>query len=143
MFSDIFLESTVSLLPIEINRSQQEYYFPPNTEPLGELYDNYIVNMDPLWEWDIVWYKDRWSIEFIGQDGVVLSEDPSCKFSNQDNEAAFQDNIYKNIDPDTARAIIEATHHTNFAIHMVSTSANRLTIHFLRRNDIYKDVLTF
>ena len=32
------LESTVILFPIESNRLQPEYYFPPNTEPSSKYY---------------------------------------------------------------------------------------------------------
>ena len=52
------------------------------------------------------------------------------KWSNPDNNAAFQAKLYKNIDPDTAKAIIEGTHHPNRAMHKIITSANCLLINF-------------
>ena len=43
------------------------------------------------------------------------------KFSNPDDEAASQAEIYKKIDTETAKSIISATHHTNGTIHDIST----------------------
>ena len=39
------LESTVSWFPIELNRTEQEYYLPPNIEPNSKYYlENYFEN---------------------------------------------------------------------------------------------------
>ena len=63
--------------------------------------------------------------------------------SNPDDKAAFQDKIYEKIDPETAKAIIAATHHPNRAMHKISISVNHLPIHFFINNEIYKDIMTF
>ena len=39
------------------------------------------------------------------------------KMSNLDEEAVFQSELYKNIDPNTAKAIIAATHLPNCDMH--------------------------
>ena len=54
----------------------------------------------------------------------------AIKLSNLDNRAAFQAEIYKNIDIETAKAVISATHCTNHAIHKISTLVNHLLIIF-------------
>ena len=56
---------------------------------------------------------------------------------------AFQDEIYKNINPDTSKEIIAEINSHNRAMHKISTSANRLPINFLRGNDINKYIMTF
>ena len=65
------------------------------------------------------------------------------KWSNPDDEASFQTKLYKNINPDTAKANIAATCRPNHAMHNISILANRMPIHFLRRNDIDKDIMKF
>ena len=67
----------------------------------------------------------------------------SGKFYNPDDKAEFQAELYKNVDPKNAKAIISVNHRPNCSMNKIITSANRLTIHFLRRNDIYNSVLTF
>ena len=56
---------------------------------------------------------------------------------------AFQAELYKNIDPETAKAIIAATHRPNRAMHEISTSVNHLTIYFLRRYEIENYIIMF
>ena len=56
------------------------------------------------------------------------------KLSNQDNEAKLQVDLYKNINPDSSKTIIAATHRPNCAKHKISTLVNRLPLFFLRRN---------
>ena len=63
------------------------------------------------------------------------------KLSNPDNEASFQANLYKNMNPKTAKDIIAATHHPNSAMHKISTSIENLPIHILGRNNIDKDTI--
>ena len=65
------------------------------------------------------------------------------KLYNLDNEVKFQAELYKKIDPETTKAIISATHHSNRAMHKISTSANNLPIQFFKRNDIDKYIMTF
>ena len=48
------------------------------------------------------------------------------QFSNPDNEMAFQAKLYKNIDPNTAKVVIAATHRPNSSMHKISTSVNSL-----------------
>ena len=60
-----------------------------------------------------------------------------------DNKVAFQDEIYKNINPDTSKEIIAEINSPNRAMHKISTSANRLPINVLRGNDINKYIMTF
>ena len=67
----------------------------------------------------------------------------SGQFTNPDDEAAFQANIYKKIDPKTAKVIISATHHPNSAMYDIITLANSLPIMFLRSNEIDKYIMTF
>ena len=67
----------------------------------------------------------------------------AIKLSNLDNRAAFQAEIYKNIKPDTAKAIIAETCRPNHAMHNISALLNCLPIHFLRWNEIDKDIMTF
>ena len=45
----------------------------------------------------------------------------SRQFSNLNDEAAFQAELYENIDPETAYAIIAATHIPNSSMHEVRT----------------------
>ena len=52
------------------------------------------------------------------------------QLSNPDNKATFQAELYENIDPETAKAIIAANYHPNCDIHEISTSVNCLTIFF-------------
>ena len=63
--------------------------------------------------------------------------------SNPDNEAAFQADPYKKIDPETAKEIIASTHRTNRSMHKIITPVNSLPIIVLRRNEIDKDIMTF
>ena len=67
----------------------------------------------------------------------------AIQFSNPDNKAAFHAKLYKNIKPETATSIIAATHCPNFSMHEISTLFNSLSIYFLRRNDIDKDIMVF
>ena len=67
----------------------------------------------------------------------------AIQFSNPDNKAAFHAKLYKNIKPETATPIIAATHCPNFSMHEISTLFNSLSIYFLRRNDIDKDIMVF
>ena len=67
----------------------------------------------------------------------------SGKFSNPENEVAFQAEPYKNIDPEDAESIIAATCCPNHAMHKISNLVNILIINILRRNDIDKDIMTF
>ena len=61
--------------------------------------------------------------------------------SNPDDKAAFQDKLYENIYPDTAKIIIAATRHPYRAMHYIITLVSRLPIYFLRRGDIDKDIM--
>ena len=42
------------------------------------------------------------------------------QFSNPDNKAAFQAELYENIDPETAKAVIAATRCPNCDMHKIS-----------------------
>ena len=55
------------------------------------------------------------------------------QLSNPDNKATFQAELYENIDPETAKAIIAANYHPNCDIHEISTSVNCLTIFFFEK----------
>ena len=55
----------------------------------------------------------------------------SGQLYNPDKEADFQDKVYKNIDPKTAKAIIAATPLPNSFIWKISNSINCLPILFL------------
>ena len=52
------------------------------------------------------------------------------QLSNPDDEAVFQDDLYKIIDPKTTKAIVAATHHPYSNMHEIVTSVDCLTIHF-------------
>ena len=65
------------------------------------------------------------------------------QLSNPDNEAEFKAKLYEKIDPESAKAIIAATHHPNHDMQKIITLVNHLPIHFLIRNDIDKDIITF
>ena len=52
------------------------------------------------------------------------------KLSNPNNEAAFQAELYRNIDSETNKTIIAVTHIPNRAMHKIITLVNSLTIHF-------------
>ena len=65
------------------------------------------------------------------------------QLSKLEEEAAFQDNLYKNIEPKTAKAIIAATHHLNNAIHKIITLVNHMPMNILRRDDIDKYIMMF
>ena len=67
----------------------------------------------------------------------------SVQLSKTDDEATFRAYLYKNINPETAKAVIAATHGSNRDIHKISTSANRLSIHILRNNAIDKVIMAF
>ena len=54
----------------------------------------------------------------------------AVKLSNPDDKAVFQADLYKMIDPETSKAIISATHHSNHAMHAIGTLVNCLLIHF-------------
>ena len=54
----------------------------------------------------------------------------AVNLSNPDDKAAFQANLYENIDPKISKAIIAATHFLNGTIHTISTSVNCMTIFF-------------
>ena len=54
----------------------------------------------------------------------------SGQFSNLDNEAAFQADLYENIDPKNSKASIAETHYPNFSMHKISISVNCLSMHF-------------
>ena len=64
------------------------------------------------------------------------------QLSNPDIEASFQSDLYKNINPKTAKAIIAATHHPNRDMHNISTLVNYLPVRILRRNKIDNDIMT-
>ena len=63
--------------------------------------------------------------------------------SNPDDGAAFQAELYKQIDPEPAMSIISVTHRPNCAIKDVSILVNHLPINLFRRNEIDKDIMTF
>ena len=52
------------------------------------------------------------------------------QFTNPYDEAGFQANLFGNIDPDTAKAVIVVTHCPNRTMHKINTSFNRLPIIF-------------
>ena len=56
------------------------------------------------------------------------------KISNLEDEAAFQADLYKNIDPRTAREIIAVTNHTNRDMQKISIPINLPNINILRSN---------
>ena len=100
--------------------------------------------MDPRWAWKTVISKER--DEAFSQYAKMFwsfQRSLSGKFSNPDNEAAFLAELYKNIDPNTSKAIIAATHCTNQAMEDIITSVNCLNMHFLGNNEIDKDIMTF
>ena len=68
---------------------------------------------------------------------------PSVQSSNPDNRTEFQAKLYENIDPETDKAIVATTHRPNRAMHKIITLVNRLPVHFLIRNEIDKDIMTF
>ena len=65
------------------------------------------------------------------------------KLPNTDDEAVFQAELYKNIDPENAKEIIAANHRPNRAMYDIITLVNRMPVIFLRRDDIDKDIMTF
>ena len=68
---------------------------------------------------------------------------PSVQSSNLDNKAESQAKLYENIDPETDKAIITTTHRPNCVMHDIITLVNLLPVHFLRRNEIDKDIMMF
>ena len=67
----------------------------------------------------------------------------SIKFSNLDDKVVFQAELYENIDPETANAIIAATHFPNCSMQETSTMVNFLPIHDVLKNDIDKYIMKF
>ena len=63
--------------------------------------------------------------------------------SDLDNEASFQTELYKKMNPKTANDIIAVTHHPNHSMHKIITLLNHLPIHILIRNEIDKDIMMF
>ena len=55
----------------------------------------------------------------------------------------FQAELYENIDPEAARAIISVTRCLNRAMHEFRKSANILLTHISISNYIDKDIMTF
>ena len=90
-------------------------------------YNGTISNMGPRWSRDTV------SAENMDEALIILSK-VVCAFymilaeqlSNLGEEAEFQAKLYKNIDLDTAKAIIAATHRPNCEMHKITTLVNRL-----------------
>ena len=72
-----------------------------------------------------------------------LSEEPIWENLQPGQRGGVQAELYKKIDPETAKAIIAATYRPNRSIHGISTLVNNLPISFLIRNDIDKDILMF
>ena len=67
----------------------------------------------------------------------------SRQISNLDDKSEFHSNLYKNIEPETAKTIIAATHCPNHAMPDIITAVNRPPMNFLIRNEIDKDPMTF
>ena len=94
-------------------------------------YNNVISNMDQRCDGEIA------SNEYIYKPLILFSKMVwtfqrrlSRQFYNRDYEAEFQAELYKNIDPDTSKAIIAVTRHPYHAVHKIITSVNFLPIHF-------------
>ena len=82
-------------------------------EPLG--------NMELRWKWKTVIAEDiDEALSVLANMVWVFQRILSGQFSNLDDEAAFQAELYKNIYPETARGIIAATHRHNRVIRNIS-----------------------
>ena len=100
--------------------------------------------MDPRWAGETLLTEDRDEVlSRLANIVWLFKRIISILLSNPDDEAAFQAEIYKKIEPKTANAIISATNCPNRAMHDISTSVNHLPIYFLRINEIDKDSMTF
>ena len=67
----------------------------------------------------------------------------SGQLSSPEDKSTFQSELYENIDPETAKAIIAATYCPNRAMNKIITSINCLPIHFVINNEIDKDIMKF
>ena len=107
-------------------------------------YDEAIVNMDPWWAGETVSSEERDETLILLVNMVwAFQRSISRQLSSPDDKAEFQAKLYKKTDPETAKSIISATHCPNHAMQKIRTSVNSPTIHFLIRNDIDKDIMTF
>ena len=96
-----------------------------------EEYNNTISNMDLRWTGEIETTEDRDEASILLVKIVwAFQRIRDRQLSNLDDDSVFQDEIYKNIDPKTANAIIVATHCPKSAMHNISTSFNHLPINF-------------
>ena len=71
----------------------------------------------------------------------VFQRSLSEQLPNPNDETEFQSDLYKNIDPETAKSIIAETHCPNSTMHNISTLLNRIPVYFLISNDIDKDII--
>ena len=111
--------------------------------PIQE-WDDAIANMDPRWAGGVVISEER--DELLSRLVKIVwafQRSLARQMSKPDNKASFQAGLYKNINPKTTKAIIAETRRPNFSMHNISTMVNCLPIHFLRRNNIDKDIMLF
>ena len=129
---------------LNINRSRDLIRMATVWSAPKQEYHDAITNMDPRWAGETVSAEERdEALSRLAKMVWAFQRSLARQLSNPDDEAAFQAELYEKIDPETAKAIIAATHRPNRAMHEISTSVNRLPIHFLRRNEIDKDIMTF
>ena len=81
---------------------------------------------------DLRWVEETVSAEKRVMVNMVLAfkRRLSRQFSNPYDEAPFQYKLYKNIDPETAKAIIAATHRPYRSMQKISTLVNRRPIYY-------------
>ena len=97
-------------------------------------YNYTIANMDPQWAGETVSTEERDEVLSLLVRMVWAFKSILARhFSNPDDKAAVQAEIYENINPKTAKAIIAATHRPNCAMYKITKFVNRLPTHFLGR----------
>ena len=94
-------------------------------------YKKVIANMEMWWVGDTVTAEERYeALSWLANMVWSFHRSLYGKCSIPDDDAAFQEDLYENIDPKTSKAIIAATHSHNLSMNDNRISANRLPKHF-------------
>ena len=84
-------------------------------------YSESITNMDPQWEGETVIAEEKdEAFSRLGNALWAFKRSLDRQWYKLKNKAAFQAELYENIDPETAKAVIAATRCPNCDMHKIS-----------------------
>ena len=116
---------------INIDRSRDLIWMATVWLAHKQEYDDFIANMEFRWAGETASAEERYeALSWLAKMVRAFQGILSGQFSNPYDKTAFKAKLYKNIDPETAKDIIVATHCPNCAMHKIITQANSMCIFF-------------